>query len=100
MSLSPDADLTIPEETARVAHAAFPKGSIYMRMRDELGPIYADHDFAALFPRRGQPTESPARLALVTIMQFAEGLSSGRRRRAQQNRLEVCLGLGIDQPRL
>ena len=30
----------IPEETARVAQAAFPHGHIYMQMRDELGPIY------------------------------------------------------------
>ena len=29
----------IPEETARVARAAFPKGNRYMTMRDELGVI-------------------------------------------------------------
>ncbi len=75
MSLHPTDARTIPEETARVAHAAFPKGSVYMRMRDALGPIYTDDAFAALFPPRGQPAESPARLALVTIMQFAEGLT-------------------------
>ncbi len=65
----------VPEETARVARAAFPKGNAYLRLRDELGPLYADADFAALFPRRGQPAEAPWRLALVTVMQFAEGLS-------------------------
>src|SRR5437868_3374147 len=96
MSLSPDADLAIPEETARVARAAFPKSSVYMRMRDELGPIYADHDFAALFPRRGQPAESPARLALVTIMQFAENLSDRQAADAVRSRIDWKYALGLE----
>ena len=44
-----------PEETARVARAAFPKGNLYLKMRDELGTFYEDADFTALFPTRGQP---------------------------------------------
>src|SRR5205085_8661794 len=51
------------------------KGNTYLRMHDELGRLYADRDFAALFPVRGQPALAPAQLALVTLMQFAEGLS-------------------------
>ena len=43
----------IPEETARVARAAFPDGNLYVRMREELDVIYADEDFADLFPTRG-----------------------------------------------
>lgn len=46
-----------------------------MKMRDELGVICEDEQFEALFPSRGQPAEAPGRLALVTIMQFAEGLT-------------------------
>ena len=65
----------VPEETARVARTAFPRGNRYLRMRDELETIYVDETFTALFPRRGQPAESPWRLALVTVFQFAEGLS-------------------------
>ena len=65
----------IPDETARIAHAAFPKGNPYVRMRETLGPIFTSPDFAALFPHRGQPAHDPARLALVTILQFAEDLS-------------------------
>jgi transposase len=64
-----------PEETARVARAAFPRGNAYIRMRDELDTIYEDEQFERLFPHRGQPAESPWRLALVTIFQFAENLS-------------------------
>ncbi len=75
MCLHPRSVDPVPEETARVARAAFPKGTVYMTMRDELGAIFEDEDFAHLFPRRGQPAMAPWRLALVTIMQFAEGLS-------------------------
>src|SRR4051812_20621321 len=64
----------IPEETQRVARAAFPKGNLYLQVRDELNTVYDDSMFTALYPARGQPTLSPWRLALVTIMQFAEGL--------------------------
>ncbi len=75
MSLQPQSSYPIPEETQRVAHAAFPKGNLYMRMRDELGEIYADGQFADLFPGEGQPAESPGRLAWVAVLQFAEGLT-------------------------
>jgi transposase len=77
MSLHPQEIPAIPEETCRVAQAAFPRGNVYMRLRDELGTIYEDHLFAGLFPARGQPAASPWRLALTTVMQFAEGLSEG-----------------------
>src|SRR5437588_7563340 len=75
MSMRPQEISPVPEETARVARAANPKGNTYMNMRDELGSIYEDQMFAALFPRRGQPAEAPWRLALVTVMQYMEGLS-------------------------
>jgi hypothetical protein len=39
-------------------------------MRDTFGAIFADHEFAALFPTRGQPAEAPWRLAMVTIMPY------------------------------
>ena len=78
MSLQPLIVQQVPEDTARVARAAFPKGNPYLRLSDELGPLYTDQQFAALFPTRGQPGRSPAQLALVTLMQFAEGLSDVR----------------------
>lgn len=64
----------VPEQTARVAHAAFPTGNTYLRLHDELGSIYEDGAFKKLFPVRGQPAEAPRRLAVVTVLQFAEGL--------------------------
>ena len=78
MSLKPQAIEPVPEETVRVANAAFPKGNIYMRMRDELGTFYNDEQFASLFPRRGQSAFSPWRLALISIMQYAENLTFHR----------------------
>jgi transposase len=65
----------VPEETARVAHAAFPRGNLFMQVRDTLGTIYTDEAFADLFPTHGQPALAPWRLALVTIFQFMEGLT-------------------------
>jgi transposase len=96
MSLHPADERRIPEETMRVARAAFPKGSVYMRMRDALGPIYEDRAFAALFPARGQPAESPARLALVTIMQFAEGLTDRQAADAVRSRIDWKYALALE----
>jgi transposase len=65
----------IPADTLRVAKAALPEENKYVKLRNLLGPIFDDALFAPLFPKRGQPAATPWRLALVTIMQFAEGLS-------------------------
>src|SRR5579871_4496298 len=96
MSLHPADESIIPADTVRVAQAAFPKPSVYMRMRDVLGPIYTDEAFADLFPRRGQPAESPARLALVTIMQFAEGLTDRQAADAVRSRIDWKYALGLE----
>ena len=88
MSLQPQGVSPVPEETARVARAAFPKGNVYMQMRDALGTIYEDQAFAHLFPNNGQPAEAPWRLALVTVMQFAEGLSDRQAADAVRSRLD------------
>jgi transposase len=100
MSLRAPLFSLIPEETARVAQAAFPNGHIYMRMRDELGPIYDNAQFADLFPHDGQPAQSPAQLALVTILQFAEGLADRPAADAVRDRLawKYALGLELTDP--
>jgi transposase len=51
-------------------------------------PIYEDVAFAALFSTRGQPAEAPWRLALVTIMQYAEGLSDRQAADAVRSRIK------------
>jgi len=96
MSLKP-ADLTsIPEETARVAKAAFPKGNIYLKLRDELGALYQDELFSGLFPERGCPAMSPGRLAMITIFQFAEGLSDRAAADAVRSRIDWKYALGLE----
>ena len=96
MSLQPQATYQIPEETARVAQAAFPTPNIYMQMAEALGFFYEDEDFAALFPQRGQPALSPARLALVTIFQFAEGLSDRQAADAVRARIDWKYALALE----
>ena len=50
MSLKPHSIDPVPEETARIARAAYPKGNIYLQLRDEFGTIYEDEDFVNLYP--------------------------------------------------
>ena len=70
MSLQPQPAYVIPEETRRVAHAAFPKGAFCLRLVEALGQLYLDEQFVTLFPTRGQPAAPPARLALVLVLQY------------------------------
>jgi transposase len=100
MSLQVKPGSSVPEETARVARAAFPKGNSYMTLRDELETIYADSLFASLFHKRGQPVESPGRLALVTVLQFAEVLSDRQAADAVRSRIDwkYLLGLELEDP--
>jgi transposase len=79
---------SIPDDTARVAQAAFPDGHPYLRLADELGTLFSDEQFAALFPTHGQPALAPWRLALVSILQFAEGLSDRQAAHAVRSRID------------
>ncbi len=96
MSLQPSPIAAVPEETARVARAAFPKGNRYLEIRDVLGTIYTDEMFADLFSHRGQPTEAPWRLALVTVFQFLEGLSDRQAADAVRGRIDWKYALGLE----
>lgn len=73
MSLHPRDLSVVPEETAQVARAAFPKGNPYLTLRDELGVIYEDRAFALLFSSQ---------------------------RGTRPDRLEVPLGSGTDGSRV
>jgi len=100
MSMHPQPIGLVPEDTARVARAAFPKGNVYMQMRDVLGTIYDDEDFSELFEVRGRPAIAPWRLALVTVMQFSEGLSDRQAAEAVRARIDwkYALGLQLSDP--
>ena len=92
----------MPEDTSRVARAAFPKRTPYLMLRDELGVIFTDEDFADLFPQRGQPALAPWRFALVTVMQFRENVSDRQAAEAVRARidLEVSVGTGTERCRI
>jgi transposase len=53
-----------------------------------LPTLYQDEPFAALFPKEGKRARAPWRLALVTLMQFAEGLSDRQAAHAVRARLD------------
>jgi transposase len=97
MSLPASSSYSVPEQTQRVARAAFPKGTLCLRLADEFGTIFQDQDFADLFPPQGQPAEVPFRLALVTVLQFLEGLSDRAAAEAVRSRIDwkylLCLEL-------
>jgi transposase len=102
MSLHPEPIGAVPDETARIARAAVPRGNAWPRLGDELGTIYTDQPFAALFPTHGRPAEAPWRLAVVTVLQVAEGLSDRQAAEAVRARLDwkYLLGVELDDPGL
>lgn len=70
----------VPVATAALARRVHPWGTDEMRVRDALGPLFADGgftagEFADMYPRLGQPGLSPALLLMVTVLQFRHNLS-------------------------
>jgi transposase len=96
MSLHAPLGYFIPDETARVARAAFPKGNPSMRMHDALGPLFINAEFKDLFPTTGTPALAPAQLALITVMQFAEGLSDRQAADAVRARIDWKYALALE----
>ncbi len=87
---------SVPDDTARVARAAFRPRNPYLILRDRLGTLFTDADFADLYPKRGQPAYAPWRLAPVTLMQFREGLSDRQAAEAVRARSDWQYLLALD----
>ena len=100
MSLCPRPGSPVPDETARVARAAFPQGNPYWPLRDDLETIDVDSACADLLPTRGQAAASPGPLALVVVLQFAENLADRQAADAVRSRLDwqYLLGLALAEP--
>src|SRR6187455_2739863 len=100
MSMHPSPIEPVPEETARVARAAFRKGNLLMRIRDEIGILYDDQMFASLYDTRGQLAISLWCLALITVFQFLENLSDRQAAEAVRSRIDLkyALSLELDDP--
>ncbi|HEY1348000.1 MAG TPA: transposase [Ktedonobacteraceae bacterium] len=96
MSMPPQKRGAIPEETARIARTAFRKGTLAMRLRDVLGAVYTDQDVDQWYPGRGQPADTPWRLAVVTIWQYAENLTDRQAAEAVRGRIDWKDGLGLE----
>jgi hypothetical protein len=53
MSLPSQPLLPVPDDTARIARGAFRRGIPYVLLKDKLGAVFADADFAGLYPKLG-----------------------------------------------
>ena len=100
MSSVPETSTSIPGETARVARAAFRKGNLCLTLRDQLGDLFTDQTFTALFASTGRPAESAGCLAWVTVLQFVEDLPDRQAAEAVRSRIDwkYLLGLNLDDP--
>lgn len=96
MTLHVQTAFSIPEETVRVARAAYPHGNTLMKIRDELGTLYQDQAFTSLFPHNGRSVEAPWRLALITVLQFMEELPDRQAADAVRGRIDWKYLLGLD----
>ena len=96
MSLHPQRIPPVPDQTVEVAQAAFPKGNIYLRLRDELGVFYQDCDWENLYSKHGQPGYAPWRLAMVLVMQFLDNLSDRQAAEAVRGRIDWKYALSLD----
>ena len=79
-----------------VWRAAFPKGNLYLKLRERIGTIIRDEDFVALFAKEGAPGLPPWRLALVTILQFHENLSNRQAAEAVRARIDWKYVLSLE----
>jgi transposase len=100
MTLYKREDTSIPDETKRVAQASFPKGNPYLLLRDEIGLMYQDEDFVELYEGIGRRVVAPGLLAIVTVLQYAEGLSDRQAAEAVRSRIDwkYLLGLELTDP--
>ncbi len=65
-------------------------------VRDELGELFADAEFAEAFGIRGKPGWSPGRLAMITVFQMVEDLTDIQAAAAVRLRLDWKYALGLD----
>src|SRR5712671_3388425 len=100
MSMQPRPWPEVPELTAKVARSSFPKGNLAMRIREELGEVYADARFAAAFGVRGRPGISPGQLMMASVLQFSENLTDRQAAEAVRDRMtwKYALGLELEDP--
>jgi transposase len=100
MSLKSVSHSHIPDNTAYLLERICPDGHPFITLREELGSLFTDEQFAHLYSHQGRPVVSPATLALVCILQYMEGLTDRQTVQAVQMRIDwkYLLGLDLDDP--
>jgi transposase len=100
MSMTERDRTEIPMRTVEVVRTACPKGTRVTRLRDTLGPVFVDDDFAAWFAAEGRPGLPPGMLALVCVLQAMEDLTDRDAADAVRTRLDwkYALGLNLEDP--
>src|SRR4051794_30499456 len=100
MSLQPRAWPEPTPEVAAAVRATYRRRQppLPVTIRDRLGELFPDAEFAAAFGARGRPGWSPGRLALVTVLQMAENLTDRQAAEAVRDKMswKYALGLGLD----
>jgi transposase len=96
MSMGSTARTGIPVRTLEVARAANPKGTPAMWVRDRLSELFNDEDFAGWYSSDGKRGLPPAKLALVSVLQFAENLTDRQAADAVRCRIDWKYALGLE----
>src|SRR3954469_5238963 len=93
MSLQPRAWPEPAPEVAAAVRATYRRRQPPLpgTIRDRLGELFPDGQFAAAFGARGRPGWSPGRLALVTVLQMAENLTDRQAAEAVRDKIS-CPG--------
>lgn len=86
----------VPAATVAVVRASCPRGTRVTRLRDGLGPVFADARFAGWFAAQGRPGVAPGLLALVCVLQSMEDLSDRGAADAVRTRLDWKYALGLE----
>jgi transposase len=85
-------------EVAAAVRAAYRRREppLPVTVRDRLGELFPDAEFAPGFGVRGRPGWSPGRLALVTVLQMAENLTDRQAADAVRDKISWKYALGLD----
>jgi transposase len=102
MSLHPKPWPEPAEEITRAVLAMYGgrRAPLPIVVRDELGELFADAEFAEVFADRGPEGWSPGRLMLITVFQAVENLTDRQAAEAVRDKIswKYALGLRLDDP--
>jgi len=100
MSVQPQSWPEPAPEVVAAVRAAYRRREppLPVRVRDRLGEVFPDAEFAPGFGVRGRPGWSPGWLALVTVLQMVENLTDRQAADAVRDKIswKYALGLGLD----